>query len=180
MLFRWPILFNYLGISLQTAQIFNHIGRLFDIYLILLLNECFFAFLYSSILLKGTSFFLFFWFGGILGSASGAEFPVSLSNLVGFTPGVLQQHSPLTRKLYPSENWLRLFSSILPEIQFFIFFKPTAGVSNELMNYARQSKLTYEVTYKVGVKSFLLELFSVGAGQKKEILGKNSRFRREV
>ena len=31
----------------------------------------------------------FFWFGGILGSASRAEFPVSLSNLVGFTPRLL-------------------------------------------------------------------------------------------
>ena len=39
-----------------------------------------------------------FWFGGILGSASGAEFPlVSLSNHVGFTPRLLcssTHHSP--------------------------------------------------------------------------------------
>ena len=31
----------------------------------------------------------FFWFGGILGSASRVEFPVSLSNHVGFTPRLL-------------------------------------------------------------------------------------------
>ena len=31
----------------------------------------------------------FFWFGGILGSASSAKFPVSLSNHVGFTPRLL-------------------------------------------------------------------------------------------
>ena len=40
---------------------------------------------------------IFFWFGGILGSASGAEFPVSLSNHVGFTPRLLYSsthHSP--------------------------------------------------------------------------------------
>ena len=39
----------------------------------------------------------FFWFGGILGSASGAEFPVSLSNHVDFTPRLLYSsahHSP--------------------------------------------------------------------------------------
>ena len=39
----------------------------------------------------------FFWFGGILGSASRAEFPVSLSNHVGFTPRLLYSsthHSP--------------------------------------------------------------------------------------
>ena len=30
-----------------------------------------------------------FWFGGILVSASGAEFPVCLSNHVGFTPRLL-------------------------------------------------------------------------------------------
>ena len=33
--------------------------------------------------------FLFFCFGGILGSASGAEFPVSLSNHVGYTARLL-------------------------------------------------------------------------------------------
>ena len=41
---------------------------------------------------------LFFWFGGIMGSASGAEFPVSsLNNHVGFTPRLLYSgthHSP--------------------------------------------------------------------------------------
>ena len=40
---------------------------------------------------------LFFWFGGTLGSASRAEFPVSLSNHVGFTPRLLYssiRHSP--------------------------------------------------------------------------------------
>ena len=31
----------------------------------------------------------FFWFEGVLGSATGAEFPVSLSNHVGFTPRLL-------------------------------------------------------------------------------------------
>ena len=39
----------------------------------------------------------FFLFGGILGSASRAEFPVSLSNHVGFTPRLLYSralHSP--------------------------------------------------------------------------------------
>ena len=39
----------------------------------------------------------FFGFGGILGSASRAEFPVSLSNHVGFTPRLLYSsthHSP--------------------------------------------------------------------------------------
>ena len=39
----------------------------------------------------------FFWFGGTLGSASRAEFPVSLSNHVGFTPRLLYSrthHSP--------------------------------------------------------------------------------------
>ena len=38
-----------------------------------------------------------FWFGGILGSASGAKFPVSLSNHVGFMPRLLfssTHHSP--------------------------------------------------------------------------------------
>ena len=41
--------------------------------------------------------FICFWFGGILGSASGAEFPVSLSNHIGFTPRLLYSstdHSP--------------------------------------------------------------------------------------
>ena len=39
----------------------------------------------------------FFWFGGILGSASRAEFPASLSNHVGFKPRLLHScthHSP--------------------------------------------------------------------------------------
>ena len=39
----------------------------------------------------------FFWFGGILGSASRAEIPVSLSNHVGFTPRLFYSsthHSP--------------------------------------------------------------------------------------
>ena len=39
----------------------------------------------------------FFWFGGILGSASRVELPVSLSNHVGFTPRLLYSsthHSP--------------------------------------------------------------------------------------
>ena len=39
----------------------------------------------------------FFWFGGSLGSAFGAEFPVSPSNQVGFTPRLLYSsthHSP--------------------------------------------------------------------------------------
>ena len=39
----------------------------------------------------------FFWFGGILGSASGVEFPVSPSNHVGFKPRLLYSnthHSP--------------------------------------------------------------------------------------
>ena len=43
------------------------------------------------------TFFFFFWFGEILGSASRAEFPVSLSNHVGFTPRLLYSsthHSP--------------------------------------------------------------------------------------
>ena len=37
---------------------------------------------------------IFFWFGGILGSASRAEFPVSLSNHVGFTPRLLYSSTP--------------------------------------------------------------------------------------
>ena len=73
-------------------------------------------------------FSLFFWriltygSGGILGSASRAEFPVSLSNHVGFTPRLLYSsthHSP--RKFYPSENWLSsrcLTSVIVQELVF--------------------------------------------------------------
>ena len=38
---------------------------------------------------KSVQFSIFFWFGGILGSASRAEFPASLSNHVGFTPRLL-------------------------------------------------------------------------------------------
>ena len=43
----------------------------------------------SGLLRRCTSRHLICWFGGILGSASRAEFPVSLSNLVGFTPRLL-------------------------------------------------------------------------------------------
>ena len=46
---------------------------------------------------SGESCWHFFWFGGILGSASRAGFPVSLSNHVGFTPRLLYSsthHSP--------------------------------------------------------------------------------------
>ena len=52
---------------------------------------------------------------GFWGSASGAEFPVSLSN------HALQQHSPLTRKFYSSEHWLSsrcLTSVIMRELVF--------------------------------------------------------------
>ena len=43
---------------------------------------------------------LFFWFGGILGSASGAEFPVSLSNHIGFTPRLLYNSTPHSPESY--------------------------------------------------------------------------------
>ena len=43
---------------------------------------CFIVFL----ILMPKAVHFFSWFGGILGSASGAEFPVSPSNHVGFTP----------------------------------------------------------------------------------------------
>ena len=38
---------------------------------------------------RGDHYVFFFWFGGILGSASRVEFTVSLSNHVGFTPRLL-------------------------------------------------------------------------------------------
>ena len=56
----------------------------------------------------------FFWFVGILGSASRAEFPVSLSNHVGFTPRLLYSsthHSPESiiqlRIGWAQDAWLR-------------------------------------------------------------------------
>ena len=48
-----------------------------------------------------------FWFGGILGSASMAEFPVSLSNHVGFMPRLLYSsthHSPESFA-HPKTGW---------------------------------------------------------------------------
>ena len=45
----------------------------------------------------------FFLFGGILGSASRAEFPVSLSNYVGFTPRLLYSSTH-----YSSESFIPL------------------------------------------------------------------------
>ena len=60
----------------------------------------------------------FFRFGRILVSVSSAEFPlVSPSNHVGFIYALiaLQQHSPLPRRFYPSENWLssRCLNSVI-------------------------------------------------------------------
>ena len=59
----------------------------------------------------------FFAFQGILGSASGAEFPVSLmSNRVGFTPRLLySRNSRLLKKFDPSEDWLssRCLTSVI-------------------------------------------------------------------
>ena len=56
----------------------------------------------------------FFWFGGILGSASGAEFPVSLSNHVGFKPILLYSsthHSPESftnlKTVWAQDAWLQ-------------------------------------------------------------------------
>ena len=56
----------------------------------------------------------FFWFGGILGSASRAKFPVSQSNHVGFTPRLLHSsthHSPesftLLKTGWAQDAWLQ-------------------------------------------------------------------------
>ena len=52
-------------------------------------NFIFLSFFKHILLTKLVLVFLFcFWFGGILGSASGAELPVSLSNHVGFMPRI--------------------------------------------------------------------------------------------
>ena len=57
---------------------------------------------------------IFFWFGAILGSASRAKFPVSLSNHVGFTPRLLYSsthHSPENfthlKIGWPQDAWLQ-------------------------------------------------------------------------
>ena len=52
---------------------------------------------WTDIMQSKTTSYAFFWFGGILGSASRAEFPISLSNHAGFTPRLLYSsthHSP--------------------------------------------------------------------------------------
>ena len=41
---------------------------------------------------------LFFWFGGILGSAPRAQFPASLGNHVGFTPSLLNSSNRHSRE----------------------------------------------------------------------------------
>ena len=71
----------------------------------------------------------FFWFRGILGSASGAEFPVSLSNHVGFTPRLLYSsttyHSP--ESFTHLKIWLSsrcLTSVIVRELIFPPWFQP--------------------------------------------------------
>ena len=52
-------------------------------------------------------FLTFFWFGGTLGSASRAKFPVSLSNHLGFTP----------RLLYSSTHQINVHNQILRQNQ---------------------------------------------------------------
>ena len=54
----------------------------------------------SNFKMDFSSFFHFFWFGGILGSAARAEFPVSLSNHVGFTPRLLYSSTHHSAEIY--------------------------------------------------------------------------------
>ena len=70
----------------------------------------------------------FFWFGGILGSASRAEVPVSRKQPWWHYAWIaLQQHSPLLRKFCPPEDWLRsrcLTSVIARELVFPSWHQP--------------------------------------------------------
>ena len=69
-----------------------------------------------------------------MGQPLRAEFPVSLNNQVGFTSRLLysSMHSPLPRRVYPSENWLSsgcLTSVIVRELVFPSLFVLVVGNS---------------------------------------------------
>ena len=69
---------------------------------------------YTPTLISDVFFVVLYWFGGILGSVSIAEVPVSLSNHIGFTPWLLYSsthHSPVgiiqLRTGWAQDDWLQ-------------------------------------------------------------------------